>query len=103
MKDKMETPWTSRQVLFECFPKTSEEKIDEFTDALCEYYWKRRARHSISSTGNGTTVTMCIGNHPWWVPKWWARRRVVDIAATVKVGGSATYVIERSVLDDRRG
>lgn len=101
MKESLKKPWTSRDVMFKCFPKTPEEKLEAFEDALCTHYWKHRAHHSISSVGTRGVVTFTVGGHPWWVPKWWARRRVVDIAAKVGVGGDAVYIIERSVLDER--
>ncbi len=39
-----------------------------------------------------------LGGWPWWVPKWYARRSLAAVAASSGVGGSATFVIERTVL-----
>ena len=94
--------WTSRNVHFEVFPRETHQ-IEPLMDALVEHYWERGdlLRRLIEPGIGSSGRVVEVSGLPWWMPGWWARRTVAQIAAhIVGVGGTATFVIERSALVD---
>lgn len=92
--------WTSREVHFKPFPRTDDTLWEAFFDDLADHYYDRSAlvgryvEPAISARG----LTVHVAGLPWWMPGWWARRTVASIAARNGVGGSARFVVERTVL-----
>lgn len=92
-------PWTSRNVQFELYPR-QDNLFEGFADALVEHYWGRPlwVRRFLEPNIGSCNDVMEIAGFPWWMPKWWARRTVVNIAHQAGVSGSATFVVERTSL-----
>ncbi len=92
--------WTDRSVRFTPFPRTPEDKWEALFDALPDHYWERPGwvRRWIEPSIGAHSNVISVGGLPWWLPKWYARREVANLALRHGVGGNAKYVVERAVL-----
>jgi hypothetical protein len=91
--------WTSRDVQFTPYPRTDDETIDRFFDALIDRYWEtwRHGLYGTLSLSSSSRI-ITVGGWPRWVPRSIARRSVTAIAAASGIGGHAVFVVERIVL-----
>lgn len=94
--------WTSREVRFEVYPRQAHH-VESLMDALVEHYWERTPRtwwmrRFIEPGVASCERTVTVAGIPWWMPPWWARRTVANIAHANRIGGNATFVVERTVL-----
>lgn len=92
--------WTDRGVEFTPFPRTTEAEWDAFFDALVDHYWERpgAVRRFLEPGFSSCGLVVYVTGLPWWMPKWWARRTIANIAARSGVGGHARCIVERVVL-----
>lgn len=92
--------WTDRCVHFTSVPRATEAVWEAFFEALSEHYWERPEwiRRWLEPCISSCNRVVTVGGLPWWMPKWWARRTVVNIAIAHGLGGHATYEIERVSL-----
>lgn len=98
----MSTPsiWTDRGVIFEPTPRTTEAEWDAFFEALPDHYWSRPGfvRRFLEPCISSCEREVHVTGLPWWMPGWWARRTVANIAARHGVGGDARSIVVRTVL-----
>jgi hypothetical protein len=92
MTDK---PYTNREVHFEVSRTVSAHAFDLLMDECVEVFWEQPVlglwQPGIGSHGR----VLDISGVPWWMPLWWVRRKVTNIAYSLGVGGFATSHIER--------
>lgn len=97
---------TVKCIYFDPYPKYKRQNFDENTpwdrlfDGLADAFWCDSLFYHYISTGiSARNGIMCVSWTAWWVPGWTMRRKVATIAARQNVGGTATFVVERSVLE----
>lgn len=96
---RSDSAWTNREIQFVPHERTTDENWDAFFDELPCHYWDRPGliRRLLEPSISSSNRTIHVSNLPWWMPAWWARRTVANIAAKNGVPGSAYYVVERAV------
>jgi hypothetical protein len=88
--------YTNRWVVFTPDDKMSDLQADQLVDAACEYFWGWRWYLGQTSIGI-YTGNLAVSNLPWWLPSWYARRRLATFAWDLGLWGSVASGVEREV------
>lgn len=73
-------------------------------DGLAEFYYGRKDfyRRLYEVSVSATSGVMMVAGFPWWMPHWWPRRVVANLAMKHRLSCDVRYYVERTVMPNAK-